>query len=179
MNEMSLKARIRNLAKENGIPAQLVMQQFFVERFLLRLSRTEYKDKFVLKGGTLTASIVGLSNRATMDMDTIIKGIPLTPDAIKDAIIEICSVDADDGINFEYVRIEPIRADDVYGGYRVMIEVNFEKVVAPTSMDISTGDILTPGAVQREFETMFDDKEFCLWSYNIETILAEKVETIL
>lgn len=179
MNDMSLKAKIRNTAKENGIPAQLVLQQYFNERFLLRLSMTGYKEKFVVKGGTLIASIVGLSNRATMDMDTTLKDLPLTPDAIRDAIITICAVDTEDEIKFDFIRLEPIREDDLYGGYRVMMEANYGKIAAPMSMDVSTGDIITPGAVQREFETMFDDKEFCLWAYNVETILAEKVETIL
>ena len=179
MNDMSLKAKIRNTAKENGIPAQLVLQQYFNERFLLRLSMTGYKEKFVVKGGALIASIVGLSNRATMDMDTTLKDLPLTPDAIRDAIVTICAVDTGDGIKFDFIRLEPIREDDLYGGYRVMMEANYGKIAAPMSMDVSTGDIITPGAVQREFETMFDDKEFCLWSYNVETILAEKVETIL
>jgi predicted nucleotidyltransferase component of viral defense system len=176
---MSLKAKIRNTARANGIPAQLVLQQYLNERFLVRLSMTNYRDKFVVKGGTLIASIVGLSNRATMDMDTTLKDLPLTPDAIENAINTICSVDTWDGITFKCERLEPIRDDDLYGGYRVLLQADYGKIAAPMSMDVSTGDIITPGAIQREFSTMFDSESFHLWSYNVETILAEKVETIL
>lgn len=179
MNDMSLKAKIRNTARANGIPAQLVLQQYLNERFLVRLSMTNYRDKFVVKGGTLIASIVGLSNRATMDMDTTLKDLPLTPDAIENAINTICSVDTWDGITFKCERLEPIRDDDLYGGYRVLLQADYGKIAAPMSMDVSTGDIITPGAIQREFSTMFDSESFHLWSYNVETILAEKVETIL
>lgn len=179
MNDMSLKAKIRNTARANGIPAQLVLQQYLNERFLVRLSMTNYRDKFVVKGGTLIASIVGLSNRATMDMDTTLKDLPLTPDAIETAINTICSVDTWDGITFKCERLEPIRDDDLYGGYRVLLQADYGKIAAPMSMDVSTGDIITPGAIQREFSTMFDSESFHLWSYNVETILAEKVETIL
>lgn len=179
MNDMSLKAKIRNTARANGIPAQLVLQQYLNERFLVRLSMTNYRDKFVVKGGTLIASIVGLSNRATMDMDTTLKDLPLTPDAIENAINTICSVDTWDGITFKCERLEPIRDDDLHGGYRVLLQADYGKIAAPMSMDVSTGDIITPGAIQREFSTMFDSESFHLWSYNVETILAEKVETIL
>jgi len=179
MNDMSLKAKIRNTARANGIPAQLVLQQYLNERFLVRLSMTNYRDKFVVKGGTLIASIVGLSNRATMDMDTTLKDLPLTPDAIENAINTICSVDTWDGITFKCERLEPIRDDDLYGGYRVLLQADYGKIAAPMSMDVSTGDIITPGAIQREFSTRFDSESFHLWSYNVETILAEKVETIL
>lgn len=179
MNDMSLKAKIRNIAKKEKIPAQLVLQNYLNERFLIRLSLTKYKDKFVVKGGTLIASIVGLSNRSTMDLDAMLRNLPLTPEIIEDAINEICMFDVGDYITFHFKYLEPIRNDDMYGGYRVMIQANYGKIAAPMSMDISTGDIITPDAIQREFQQMFNDKTFNLWSYNVETILAEKGETIL
>lgn len=140
---------------------------------------TRYREKFVVMGGTLIASIVGLSNRSTMDLDTTLRNLPLTPETIESAVAEICAVNAGDGISFQFKYMEPIRDDDMYGGYRVMIQADYGKIAAPMSMDISTGDIMTPDAIRREFSSMFDDEKFGLWSYNVETILAEKVETIL
>lgn len=179
MKDMSLKAKIRNIAREKQVPAQLVLQHYLNERFLIRLSMTRYREKFVVKGGTLIASIVGLSNRSTMDLDTTLRNLPLTPETIESAIAEICAVNAGDDISFQFKYMEPIRDDDMYGGYRVIIQADYGKIAAPMSMDISTGDIMTPDAIKREFSSMFDDEKFGLWSYNVETILAEKVETIL
>jgi predicted nucleotidyltransferase component of viral defense system len=177
---MSLKAKIRNLAKKKNIPAQVVLQNYMFERLLVRLAASNCKDKFVLKGGMLVASIVGLDNRATMDLDTTLKNLPLTPEAIRDALVQICAVPVDDGVNFEIGTISPIREDDVYGGYRVALTARFETILTPMTIDVSTGDVITPHAVQHRFSGIFDEAQtYELWAYNIETILAEKVETIL
>ena len=179
-NAMSLKAKIRNIAKKKNIPAQVILQNYMFERLLVRLSVSEYKDKFVLKGGMLVAAIVGLDNRATMDMDTTLKNLPLTPEAIRSALEQICSIPFEDGVEFETGNISPIREDDLYGGYRVMLNARFDTLITPLSMDVSTGDVITPHAVQYSFSEIFDDeKTYELWAYNIETVLAEKVETIL
>ena len=155
-NAMSLKAKIRNIAKKKNIPAQVILQNYMFERLLVRLSASEYKEKFVLKGGMLVAAIVGLDNRATMDMDTTLKNLPLTPEAIRSAL------------------------DDIYCGYRVMLNARFDIMLTPLSIDVSTGDVITPHAVQYNFSEIFDDeKSYELWAYNIETVMAEKVETIL
>ena len=119
---MSLKAKIRNLAKQINLPAQVVLQNFMFERLLVRLSISEYKEKFVLKGGMLVAALVGLNNRATMDLDTTLKNLPLTPESIRDAMQEICSIETDDNVKFIVGSITPIRDDDIYGGYRVMLK---------------------------------------------------------
>ena len=177
---MSLKARIRNIAKQKNIPAQVIMQNYMFERLLVRLSKSEYKDKFVLKGGMLVAAIVGLDNRATMDLDTTLKNLPLTPESIKNALIKISNIPCDDKVIFEINGITPIREDDIYGGYRVMVNAKYDTLVTPLSIDVSTGDAITPHAVEFTFNEIFDeDKSFELWAYNIETVLAEKVETIL
>ena len=177
---MSLKARIRNIAKLKNIPAQVVLQNFMFERLLVRLSASEYKEKFVLKGGMLVAAIVGLDNRATMDMDTTLKNLPLTPEAIRNALEQVCSIPFDDGVTFEIGAISPIREDDIYGGYRVTLNAMFDTLRTPLSIDVSTGDAITPHAVQYNFSEIFDDdKSYDLWAYNIETVLAEKIETIL
>ena len=177
---MSLKAKIRNIAKQKNIPAQVILQNYMFERLLVRLSASEYKEKFVLKGGMLVAAIVGLDNRATMDMDTTLKNLPLTPEAIRSALEDICSIAFDDGVVYEIGTISPIRKDDIYGGYRVMLSARFDIMLTPLSIDVSTGDVITPHAVQYNFSEIFDDeKSYELWAYNIETVMAEKVETIL
>ena len=179
-NAMSLKAKIKNIARQKNIPAQVVLQNYMFERLLVRLSASEYKDKFVLKGGMLVAAIVGLDNRATMDMDTTLKSLPLTPEAIRSALDNICNSPFNDGVSFEIGTISPIREDDIYGGYRVMLNARFDTIITPLSMDVSTGDAITPHAVQYNFFEIFDDeKTYELWAYNIETVMAEKVETIL
>ena len=177
---MSLKAKIRNIAKQKNIPAQVILQNFMFERLLVRLSESEYKEKFVLKGGMLVAAIVGLDNRATMDLDTTLKNLPLTPEAIRRALEQICAIPFDDGVTFEIGTISPIREDDIYGGYRVMLNARFDTLLTPLSIDVSMGDAITPHAVQYNFSEIFDDeKSYELWAYNIETVMAEKVETIL
>ena len=179
-NAMSLKAKIRNIARQKNIPAQVVLQNYMFERLLVRLSASEYKDKFVLKGGMLVAAIVGLDNRATMDMDTTLKSLPLTPEAIRSTLDNVCNSPFDDGVSFEIGTILPIREDDIYGGYRVMLNARFDTIITPLSMDVSTGDAITPHAVQYNFSEIFnDEKTYELWAYNIETVMAEKVETIL
>lgn len=128
----------------------------------------------------LVAAIVGLDNRATMDLDTTLKNLPLTPEAIRSALEQICAIPMDDDVVFEIGTISPIREDDIYGGYRVMLNARFDALLIPLSIDVSTGDAITPRAIPYQFTEIFDDeKSFELWAYNIETVLAEKVETIL
>ena len=177
---MSLKAKIRNIAKQKNIPAQVILQNYMFERLLVRLSESEYKDKFVLKGGMLVAAIVGLDNRATMDLDTTLKSLPLTPEAITGALQAVCSIESDDDVTFEVGTVTPIRDDDIYGGYRVMLNAKYDTILTPLSIDVSTGDAITPNPVEYTFSEIFDDeKSYRLWAYNIETVMAEKVETIL
>ena len=177
---MSLKAKIRNIARAKNIPAQVILQNYMFERLLVRLAVSEYKDRFVLKGGMLVAAIVGLDNRATMDLETTIKNLPLTPESIIASLKSICGISIDDGVDFEIVRISPIREDDIYGGYRVAINAKFDTLLTPLSIDISTGDAITPQAVQYRFSEIFDEESsYELWAYNIETVMAEKTETIL
>lgn len=158
-NAMSLKAKIRNIAKKKNIPAQVILQNYMFERLLVRLSVSDYREKFVLKGGMLVAAIVGLDNRATMDLDTTLKNLPLTPDAIHSALEQICAIRFDDGVSFEIGTILPIREDDIYGGYRVMLNARFDTIITPLSMDVSTGDAITPHAVQYNFSEIFDDEK--------------------
>ena len=177
---MSLKGKINNYAKKSGIAAQVILQNVMFERFLERLSRSDYQQKFVIKGGMLVTAIVGIDTRATMDLDTTLRNLPLTEPQIREAITDICSISLDDGVSFHIVSIEPIRKDDIYGGYRVRLDAVYDTVLTPLSVDISTGDVITPKPAQYELHGMFDPElKIQLWGYNVETILAEKVETIL
>lgn len=177
---MSLKGRIKNYAKSNNINAQVVLQNYMFERLLNRLSVSEYKEKFVVKGGMLIAAIVGLDNRSTMDLDATLRNLPLTDEQLNEAIRLICAIDLKDDVVFEVKTIDAIRQDDIYGGYRVRLDAIYDTIVTPLSIDISTGDVITPEAVKYEFSGMFDETVcISLWGYNIETVIAEKVETIL
>ena len=177
---MSLKGKIKNYAKSNNINAQVVLQNYMFERLLNRLSVSEYKDKFVVKGGMLIAAIVGLDTRSTMDLDATLRNLPLTEERLNEAIRSICAIDLNDDVVFEVKTIDSIRQDDIYGGYRVRLDAIYDTIVTPLSIDISTGDVITPEAVKYEFSGMFDETVcISLWGYNIETVIAEKVETIL
>ena len=177
---MSLKGKIKNYAKSNNIAAQVVLQNYMFERFLERLSKSEYQEKFVVKGGILIAALVGLDTRSTMDLDTTLRNLPLTKEQIIEALTIVCSLDLDDDVFFEIKSVEPIRKDDVYGGYCVRLDAKYDTIITPLSIDILTGDIITPDAVKYEFTGIFDDRiRILLWGYNIETVMAEKIETIL
>ena len=154
---MRFKAKINNYAKRNHLPAQVVLQNVMFERFLERLSKSEYRDKFVIKGGMLVSALVGLDTRATMDLDTTLRELALTEEKVKDAIKKICMVDLSDNISFRTNSVSPIRKDDVYGGYRVKLEALFEDIVTPLSIDVSTGDVITPEAVEYEIGGVLDD----------------------
>ena len=177
---MSLKGKIKNYAKTKSIAAQVVLQNYMFERFLARLSMSEYREKFVVKGGMLIAAIVGLDTRSTMDLDTTLRNLPLTKEKIMEAIESVCKISLDDDVIFEVKSISPIRKDDRYGGFCVRLDAMYDTIVTPLSIDVSTGDVITPDAVEYEFSGIFDEEvRIKLWGYNIESVMAEKVETIL
>lgn len=176
---MQLKSRIKNLALKNKIPAQAVLQNFMLERLLERISISKYKDIFILKGGMLIASMIGIGSRTTMDMDGTIQGYPLLHETTQSVFTEICSISLNDDVTLTLNSITPIRDEDEYGGYRLMIIAGYEGINTPLKVDITTGDIITPEAVRYTFHSSFEEKRIEIWAYNVETILAEKVETIL
>jgi predicted nucleotidyltransferase component of viral defense system len=176
---MQIRAKIKNLALKNHVPAQAVLQNFMLERLLERMSISKYKDMIILKGGMLIASMVGINSRTTMDMDATLRGYPLSEKTIRTAFADICAIQVDDDVILVLNRIVPIRDDDEYGGYRLAINAKYESINTPLKIDITTGDIITPEAVWYAFHSSFEDKMIEIWAYNIETILAEKVETIL
>jgi predicted nucleotidyltransferase component of viral defense system len=176
---MQLKAKIKNLALANHIPAQAVLQNFMLERLLERISISKYKDKVILKGGMLIASLVGINSRTTMDMDATLRGFSLTEKTIHKTFLEICAIQLDDDVILALDHILPIRDDDEYGGFRVAIIARFESINTPLKIDITAGDVITPAAIRYAFPSNFENKMIEIWAYNTETILAEKVETIL
>lgn len=176
---MQFKVRIKNLATRNHVPAQAVLQTFMLERLLERISQSRYKDMIVLKGGVLIASLVGISSRTTMDMDATLRGYPLSEETIQSAFAEICAITLDDEVAFVLNHTAPIREDDEYGGYRVALVARYESINTSLKIDITTGDIITPAAVRYIFHSNFETKDIEVWAYPIETILAEKIETIL
>lgn len=176
---MSLKAKIRNHARKKDMSAQVVLQSYMFERFLERLSKSDYKDKFILKGGMLIASIVGIENRATMDMDAILKNYPINSESLEKAIKDICMIEIKDDVTFMVTGIDSIRDDDTYGGFKVSIQADYDTIITPMQIDITTGDAITPEEVRYLFKMIFEEEHIGVWAYNIETVLAEKVETIL
>lgn len=178
-NPMQLKAYIKNKAKEKNISAQLVMQNYMLERLLERISLSEYKRNFILKGGFLISAIVGLDTRATMDLDTTIKGFTLTHESIRRIFDEICSVEIEDDVKFELVDISDIREGDDYPGIRVALKANYLPISVPLTVDVTTGDRITPREIEYTFSLLFDDRSISIMAYNLETVLAEKIETVL
>ena len=177
---MSLKGKIKNYAKSKSIAAQVVLQNYMFERFLARLSMSDYREKFVVKGGMLIAAIVGLDTRSTMDLDTTLRNLPLTEEKVMEAVENICKITLGDDVIFEVKSIAPIRKDDRYGGFCVRLDAIYDTIVTPLSIDVSTGDVITPEAVEYEFSGILDEEiRIKMWGYNIESVMAEKVETIL
>lgn len=179
-NAMSLKAIINNIAKENKVSAQSVLQTYMLERLLERISISKYKDNFILKGGMLISAMLGIDSRTTMDMDTTIKGFKLTEENITNIINEICNIKIDDEVTFEVLKIELIREDDDYGGYRITFKANYmESMPVIMKIDITTGDKITYKEIKYSFDLMLEDRKIQIWSYNLETVIAEKFESII
>ena len=175
----SLKSRINNFAKKAKLPPQIVLQNYMFEQFLERLSQSPYKDNFILKGGLLISSIAGLLTRTTKDMDITIKNIPLTEDEFLHVMSEILDIDLNDNIIFRVISSSPIRDDDPYGGLQIRLKALFYEVEVDLSIDFSTGDIITPKEKVYRYKRMFDKDSFPIMGYPLETILAEKIETLL
>lgn len=177
---MSLKGRLKNLAKQKNISAQILLQNYMFERLLERLSKSSYKEKFILKGGMLVAALVGIDNRSTMDIDATVRAFPLNEENLEKALEEICAVTMNDGVEIRILKTAPIRKDDVYGGLRVSLEASFDTIKTPFTIDVTAGDVITPKAVWYKFQGLMDETvEFEVLTYNIETVFAEKYETIL
>ena len=174
-----LKDLIRNLSKKKSADAQILMRNYMMERFLERISLSEYKDKFILKGGMLVAAMVGLDARATMDLDATIKGANVSLTDVETIISNIIAIPIDDGVSFCIKRISEIMEEADYPGVRVSMETKFDGVITPLKIDISTGDVITPKEIRYRFNLMLEDRTIEVWAYNLETVLAEKLETVI
>ena len=175
----SLKGKIRNIANSKNLRSQEVLQMFFFERFLDRLSKSKYKFNFVIKGGLLISSMIGIDNRTTMDMDTTIKGVPLQEEVIRNIVSEIINIKVDDGIEFEITDISHIREEDEYENFRVHLIANFEKIKNDIKIDITTGDAITPKEIEYLYPCLFQEESLRILAYPLETILAEKYESVI
>lgn len=178
-NAMQLKGIIKNMAAKTGIKANALLQNYMLERLLERISISEYKWKFILKGGMLISAMVGLDSRTTMDMDATIKGIDFSKEALLSILEHIIKIPVQDDVRFNLKGIEEIREESEYGGYRISLDATYETVVVPLKIDISTGDMITPKEVLYSFDLLFEDRKIEILAYNLETVLAEKFETII
>lgn len=174
-----LKDLIRNLSKEKSADAQILLRNYMMERFLERISLSEYKDKFILKGGMLVAAMVGLDARSTMDIDATVKGANVSVEDVENIIDAIVRVQIEDGVTFRVKTIQEIMDEAEYPGVRVSLETLFDGVTTPLKIDISTGDAITPREIKYRFKLMLEDRVIEVWAYNLETVLAEKIETII
>lgn len=178
-NAKSLKDQAKNIAKENNISIQQVLQNYMFERILERLSKSKYKENFIIKGGLLLSSIMGINLRSTMDIDTNVTGINLEKEELLKILNEILDNDIGDNVSFKIEKIEDIKQEAYYGGYKFKIIGIYENIKIKFHIDISTGDVITPRAVVYNYKQLFDNSYIDILSYNQETIIAEKLQSIL
>ena len=174
-----LKDRIKNLAKENNLPANAVLQNFMMERFLERIAVSRYRDNFILKGGFLIAAMVGIDMRSTMDIDTTLKGIPVNESEIKKIITEILNTSVNDNVYFEMDSVQPIHDSGEYNDFRIGLTATFFTMKIKLKLDITTGDSIIPSEIDYSYKLMFENRDISIKAYNLQTILAEKIESIL
>lgn len=174
-----LKALVRNMTGGDSTQAQIIIRNYVMERFLERISLSEYHNNLILKGGMLVTAMVGIDTRSTMDIDTTIKNLPLSVDAARKMIEKIIHVSIDDGMIFNIKNIAEIMDEAEYSGVRINLQAKLENMKIPLKVDISTGDVITPGEVSYSFKLMFEERTISVLAYNLETVLAEKMETII
>lgn len=178
-NATQLKAKIKNFAKEKNMDSRTVLQEYVLERFINRISKSKYKNDFILKGGMLISSMVGVDLRSTLDIDTTIKGFEFTLDKLNEVLNEIIETDIGDMFNFKILMNKKIMEETEYHGYRITLEANFDTISQKFKIDISTGDIITPNEVKYNIKQMLSDDKIEILAYNIETILSEKIHSII
>ena len=179
MNSDKLNALIKNRAKESNDLSLHLHQMFFFEHVLMRLEKSKYKDNIILKGGVLLSSIIGSDMRTTKDIDATLKSIPLNEESIRNIFEEILSIDINDDFIFKIENIKDIRLEDEYGGYRINVYGEFDKLKTHFFIEVTTGDIITPREIKYKYNSIFEDKTIDIMAYTIETIIAEKFESII
>jgi predicted nucleotidyltransferase component of viral defense system len=176
---VQLKALVRNMSKGDSTKAQVIIRNYVMERFIERLSLSTYRNNLILKGGTLVAAMVGLDNRSTLDVDATIKNLPLTADSAREIVESITSIQIDDGMTFTTKSATMIMDEADYSGVRVMLDTTLETMRTILKIDFSTGDIITPKEIEYSFKLLFENRAVSILAYNLETVLAEKLETLL
>lgn len=174
-----VKGRIKSVAKQNNADARTLMRIYMMERFLERLARSEYRDNFIIKGGILVTAMIGVAHRSTMDIDTSMKNLNLSAEDALQVVNQVKDIDLDDGVSFEVKDVSNIMDEMEYPGIRVTMNANVGRLITPLKIDISTGDVITPRAIEFNYDLLLEDRSISLWSYNLETILAEKLQTVL
>lgn len=174
-----IKGRIKSVAKQNNADARTLMRIYMMERFLERLAQSEYRDNFIIKGGILVTAMIGVAHRSTMDIDTSMKNLNLSAEDALRVVNQVKDIDLDDGVSFEVKDVSNIMDEMEYPGIRVTMNANVGRLITPLKIDISTGDVITPRAIEFNYDLLLEDRSISLWSYNLETILAEKLQTIL
>lgn len=174
-----IKGRIKSVAKQNNADARTLMRIYMMERFLERLAQSEYRDNFIIKGGILVTAMIGVAHRSTMDIDTSMKNLNLSAEDALRVVNQIKDIDLDDGVSFEVKDVSNIMDEMEYPGIRVTMNANVGRLITPLKIDISTGDVITPRAIEFNYDLLLEDRSISLWSYNLETILAEKLQTVL
>lgn len=178
ISAQQLKDKIKNIANGDSMKSQLLLRNYMMERFLARVALSEYKDNFILKGGMLVSAVVGIQARATMDIDTTVRALPLKIEETKAIVEKIIAIDANDGVTFEIKKVSDIMEEHDYPGIRLVLDAWLENLKQAIKVDVSTGDEITPNAIQYCYKLMFNGDELAIWSYNLETLLAEKLETV-
>ncbi len=179
MNSMQLKDKLRNISKEKNVDFNTLLRLYMYDRFLERLSKSKYRDNFVLKGGFYLSTLFGVENRTTMDIDIAFRNASFDEKTIIKMINEIVTIKIDDNAKLSYLGIESIRDEDEYGGFRVTIQVEYETIKQSFHIDIATGDPITPKEIRYKYLPLLGDYYVDLYAYNMETVLAEKIETML
>lgn len=174
-----IKGRIKSVAKQNNADARTLMRIYMMERFLERLAQSEYRDNFIIKGGILVTAMIGVAHRSTMDIDTSMKNLNLSAEDALRVVNQVKDIDLDDGVSFEVKEVSNIMDEMEYPGIRVTMNANVGRLITPLKIDISTGDVITPRAIEFNYDLLLEDRSISLWSYNLETILAEKLQTVL
>ena len=179
MTSRSLKDRLKNISKEKDVDFNTLLRLYMYERFIERLYESRYRDNFILKGGFYISVLFGIENRTTMDIDSALKNVNFSQEEIIKMIKEIIAINLNDNAKLSYLSIDKIREEDEYGGFRINLQVEIDKIIEKFHIDIATGDPITPQEISYKYKPLLRNDYINLWAYNLEIILAEKLETIL
>lgn len=179
LTDAQIRGRIKNLAEQNSADPRVLMRLYMMERYLERVSVSKYRNNFIVKGGVLVTSLLGISMRSTMDIDTTIQNYDLSLENTKRMIEDISRIYIDDGVDFTIKSVMKIMDDMEYPGIRFALDSRIVRMITPIKIDVSTGATITPRAIEYDYKLMLENRSISILSYNIETVFAEKLQTIL